>query len=182
MTGTGWTILCDPDVLEVSKSMWQVLVLILVSVAAVVDIKYRRIPNCLTLAGVISGLILHTVTTGWAGFLFSFQGAVAGLLLLFIPFVLGGIGAGDVKLLAAIGALGGTGFVATTALCMAVVGGVLALGTMLWYGQLAAILNRLLWDGCRLVMRLQPAGKPSNICFPYGIAIALGTFITLTVW
>lgn len=162
--------------------MWQALVAGLVLIAAFWDIRYHKIPNSLTLAGVVSGLILHTVTDGWAGFSFSLQGAAAGLLILIIPFALGGIGAGDVKLLTAIGALGGTGFAAATALAMAVTGGVMSLGILLWRGQLKLTLTRLFWDGYRFLLGMRPMGGLSHISFPYGVAIAVGTFITLAVW
>lgn len=162
--------------------MWQQVVVALVLLAAVWDIRYHKIPNFLTLAGVLAGLILHSLSAGWGGFVFSLQGAVAGLLFLLVPFALGGIGAGDVKLLAAIGALGGTAFAATVALAMAVVGGIMALAIMFWRGTLGPIISRLLWDGYRILLGLGPAGKSSGITFPYGVAIALGTGITLAVW
>lgn len=162
--------------------MWRQLVVLLVLTAAVWDLREHKIPNGLTLAGILGGLILHFYTAGWQGLFFSLQGAVAGLLFLFFPFAWGGMGAGDVKLLTAIGALGGVGFAATVALAMGIVGGIMAAAIMFWQGALGSIVKRLLYDGYRVFLGLPPAGKSSGLAFPYGVAIALGACITLMVW
>lgn len=72
--------------------------------AALSDIRRRKIPNALTVPAAIAGLAFHVLTAGWAGALMSFNGFLVGFALLLIPFVLGGGGGGDVKLLAALGA------------------------------------------------------------------------------
>ncbi len=161
--------------------MWQQIVVGLVLLAAAWDIRCHKIPNGLTLAGILCGLIFHYYCAGWGGLLFSLQGAVAGLLFLLALFSWGDIGGGDVKLLVAIGALGGTSFVAAVALAMGVVGGLLALILMFWQTSLAPILGGLLRDGYRLFQWFNPLTK-GEASFPFGIAIALGTCITLFVW
>ncbi|NLJ34244.1 MAG: prepilin peptidase [Firmicutes bacterium] len=162
--------------------MWQQVVVGLVLVAAAWDIRCQKIPASLTLGGILSGLILHCYIDGWEGLLFSLQGAVAGLLFLLALFSHGTVGGGDVKLLTAIGALGGTGFVAAVALALGVVGGLLALLMVFWETSLGPVLKGFLWDGYRLLPWFNPWTRGEENPFPYGIAIALGTCITLCVW
>ncbi len=72
--------------------------------AAVTDIRERKVYNVVTYPLFLSGLIFHAAVSGGWGFAASLGGALFGFLILLAPCFLGGIGAGDVKLLAAIGA------------------------------------------------------------------------------
>ncbi len=99
---------------------------ILLALASVCDIRTHRIPNPLVLAGLVLGLAGHGWRGGGPGLLLSLEGiAVAGLALL--PYALGGLGAGDVKLLGAVGALMGPVFLLWTLLGTMLAGGLLAL-------------------------------------------------------
>lgn len=153
--------------------------------ALVFDLRTRRIPNGLTLSAAAGGIFYHTLTGGLSGTLFSLQGLAVGLALLSIPFILGGLGGGDVKLLGAVGALKGTGFIVTAVLCTAVWGGLVALVAILLTKRFE-ILGRF---GADLKMALLTAGrfgvgKPTppaqaldkRLFVPYGVAIFLGTF------
>ena len=71
---------------------------------AVWDAKVFRIPNALTFPLMLGGIAYHAWVGGWQGMAYSVTGMIAGSLLLLGPYLLGGIGAGDVKLLAAMGA------------------------------------------------------------------------------
>ena len=82
----------------------------LVSLSAAFDARERRIPNKITFMGIIVGLLFNLITGGWTGLLNSFFGLLAGIAIFFIPFAVGGMGAGDVKLMGAIGALMGWRF------------------------------------------------------------------------
>jgi prepilin peptidase CpaA len=82
----------------------QIIGLGLAIVACICDLRTRRIPQALTLGGAAAGLLFHLLRGGWAGGELSVMGWVVGLLILFVPFALGGLGAGDVKLVAALGA------------------------------------------------------------------------------
>jgi prepilin peptidase CpaA len=78
-------------------------------VAAVIDFRRFRVPNALTFPLCISGLVFHAVVNGLSGLQYSAGGIMAGVLILLLFYVLGVMGAGDVKLLAAIGAwIGGS--------------------------------------------------------------------------
>src|SRR4026208_556827 len=81
------------------------VLVVLVLAAAWSDFRTRRIPNVLTVAGAVSGLALHVWYSGLPGAVTSMEGLLVGLGLFIVFFFAGGMGAGDVKLLAAIGAL-----------------------------------------------------------------------------
>ena len=120
-----------------------VVALTLGSVACVTDIRSRRIPNVLTFGGAVAGLLFHTFYSGGAGFLSSAEGWVVGVAVLFIPFALGGLGAGDVKLLAALGAWLGPMEILRAAMYTALAGGVLALAVALARGYLRKALSNI---------------------------------------
>ena len=80
---------------------------ILVVLVAISDWRSRRIPNAFVFPAIIIGLALHAARSGWNGLQFSLKGLGLGLALLMLPHLFGGMKAGDVKFLAAIGALVG---------------------------------------------------------------------------
>jgi len=109
----------------------EILLAILLTLASSCDIRSHRIPNSLVLVGLGLGLVGHGWRGGGPGLLFSLEGiAVAGLALL--PYALGGLGAGDVKLLGVVGALMGPDFLLWTLLGTVLAGGLLALA---WAAQ-----------------------------------------------
>jgi prepilin peptidase CpaA len=77
--------------------------------ACVTDIQSRRIPNWLTFGAAAAALVFHTVSRGGGGFVFATTGWFVGALIMFLPFALRGLGGGDVKLVAALGAWLGPG-------------------------------------------------------------------------
>src|SRR3954466_2040420 len=85
----------------------QILLGILVLVAAGYDIRYRRIPNWLVLAGIVTGFAWNVFSSGWSGLGHAAAGFGLGLALYFPLYLLRARGAGDVKLLAAVGAIVG---------------------------------------------------------------------------
>ena len=115
----------------------------LAAAACVTDVGWRRIPNALTLGGAAVGLIVAAVTGGIAAFGVAAGGWIVGMVLFLPLFALGGLGAGDVKLLAAIGAWLGPRDVVFVALYGAIAGGVFAAGLAISHGYLRTALRNL---------------------------------------
>ena len=152
------------------------LLALLLILAAVCDIRTHRIPNPLILAGLALGLAWHAWRGGAPGLLLSLEGvAVAGLALL--PYALGGLGAGDVKLLGAVGALMGPSFLLWTLLGTILAGGLLALAWAARRGVLRETVDSVLLGlhllGARAgVSALASASRAGKM--PFAPAIALG--------
>lgn len=81
-----------------------VVVSVAVLAAAIIDVRQYRIHNALTFPLIVLGAVFHTILSGTAGLAGSVLGLFIGVGLLIVPFVMGGLGAGDVKLLAGVGA------------------------------------------------------------------------------
>jgi prepilin peptidase CpaA len=105
-------------------------------VACVTDVRLRKVPNWLTGAAVAAGLLAHSFAPGGQGLAGAALGVVVGLAVFFPFFALGGMGGGDVKLMAALGAWVGASTIVWTALYGAVAGGVLGLAVGLAHGYL----------------------------------------------
>jgi prepilin peptidase CpaA len=80
------------------------VVMIATAVAGIIDVRRFRVPNVVTLPLVVSGIIYHAAVHGTAGAVSSGLGALFGIVVLVVPYLLGGMGSGDVKLLAGVGA------------------------------------------------------------------------------
>lgn len=150
--------------------MQVVLTVVLVVAAAVTDLLTRRIPNKLTFAAAVAGLLTNLVLAGWQGLAYSVAGGLVGLSLLFIPFAMGGIGAADVKLMAAVGTLMGPGFAFYATCYGAIAGGIMALLLLLLKGELRWVLAGLKTGGYR-----------SQLTLPYGVPLAAGVLYYLAV-
>jgi prepilin peptidase CpaA len=126
-------------------NVFQIAAIALAIVAAVWDLKSRRIPNFLTFGSALVAIVVH----GYYGALPAAGWSLIGWLIgvaFFLPFfALGGMGAGDVKLLAAIGAWLGPGATVWVALFSLICGGVLGLAVALAYGYLTQAFSNILW-------------------------------------
>ena len=147
-------------------------------VATVVDIRTRRIPNELTatMAGIGVGLAATGVSgvSVWA----SMAGFALGLLLMMPGHALGATGAGDVKLMAAVGAIVGPGLVVSAFLFTAIAGGILAILVALRRRRLAATVartRRLIQAPTDAKQEILAASASSR--FAYGPAIAVGSVL-----
>jgi prepilin peptidase CpaA len=114
----------------------QIVSLALASVACGWDLRTRRIPQVLTLGGALAGFAFHALNGGWSAGLASATGWAVGIAIFFLPFALGGLGAGDVKLLGAIGAWLGPMNAVWVGLYAGAAGGVLAIFVALTKGYL----------------------------------------------
>jgi len=159
------------------------LVSIILIVAAVIDGWKLKVPNWLTFPMVLAGWGTSAFLFGWSGLAWSLVGTAVGLALLLPAYAIGGMGAGDVKLLAGVGAwVWGT--VTFYAFCVsAVVGGVIALAMVLYKrgfrrhgAQFWGILNEifLIRDPNQLAA-IAAERKSTMLLLPYGIPIAIGT-------
>ncbi|MBS4213278.1 MULTISPECIES: A24 family peptidase [Neobacillus] len=164
----------------------QIIVLgIVLIICLITDLKSRKILNIVTVPTIIFGFVYSIIISGFNGLLFSGKGFLVGLSLLLIPFILGGMGAGDVKLMAAIGALMGTEFVFYSFIYTALIGGVIGLLLIIknkgFIPLLKSTLFNLVFLRSNLGEIIISQDKKGRISFPYGVAIALGTLCTL-VW
>ncbi len=161
---------------------WPMVVLVVT--ATVTDLWRRRIPNWLTLPFLAAGIAVCGWQHGWHGIGRSLAGAALGLGIYGLLFVLGGMGAGDVKLAAATGAWIGPWQLFIALILTALVGGVMALGWAIskgFTGELFASTANLLpgqkKKDAETADKARPA-KPAKRKMPYAPAIAIGTLLS----
>ncbi|KKK36319.1 peptidase A24 [Mesobacillus campisalis] len=150
------------------------------------DIRSRKILNIVTIPTIVFSMVINVLGGGIEGLLYSGKGFFVGTGLLLIPYLLGGLGAGDVKLMAAIGALMGANFVFYSFIYTALIGGAIAIALIVkergfWYPLKNLLFNLTFLRGNLGSMIITSDKKTSSISFPYGVAIVLGTFCTL-IW
>jgi len=154
------------------------LVAVVAATAAVFDIRQRRIPNALTIPAMLAGIAIHTARSGWDGFTFSLLGMAIGGGVLLLFFVFGGMGAGDVKLLAGIGALGGFRFVISVLVLTGVAGGIMAMGKLIvWHRRRSQTAKEV--KSSELPADSKVGDSPLKETMPYGVAIAVGTLVSV---
>lgn len=152
-------------------------ILVVSAIAVVTDLRQRRIFNVLTMPAMVAGLVLNTVSNGIGGLGWAFAGLLLGAALFFVPVALGGMGAGDLKLLAALGAIGGPGFVFWCAIYASIAGGAFALVAVLKRRQLMPIL----YSSALALSTQQMPRATSNMRLPYAVPIALGAAAALVL-
>ena len=150
--------------------------MVLLTLAAISDIRTHRIPNFLSISGLGLGLLWHGFHHGPSGLLFSLEGLGAACLAL-LPYALRALGAGDVKLLGAVGALMGPTFLLWTLLGTIFAGAVLGLLWAITRGVLRetlvnAAFGLYLLKGRAGVIALASTSKAGRM--PLAPAIALG--------
>lgn len=147
-------------------------------ICLITDLKERKIYNIVLIPLLIFGLAHNLLTNSWPGMLQAIMGMLTGLGILFIPFALGGIGAGDVKLLAVIGAIKGPAFVFNAAIGMGLAGGIIALVILAVQGKIWNTLKKLLrglWLMLITRFKVIEFGFDSEkTMLPYGLAITIG--------
>ena len=146
---------------------------VLLAVAVIGDLRERRIPNWLSLGGIVMGVALHTALRGGDGASTALLGGLAGGLLLFPFYLLRGMAAGDVKLMAAVGAHLGPSLTLVAALATLIAGAALAVFT-LYRGRTTRLANPI----------TNPDSPTGARTLAYAPAIAVGSVVagTLPLW
>ena len=149
-------------------------------VGAVIDVRSARIPNRLTYTALLAALPLRTALLGLSGLKSGAIGMLVAGGLFSLLYMLGAMGGGDMKLMAAVGAWVGSKQVMTLILAAALAGGVLAIGRIIFRNMVGQTLRntmRLIYY--RLTSGLQPhpelnVQSSGSQRVPYGVAIAVG--------
>ncbi|MEJ5357998.1 MAG: A24 family peptidase [Desulfobacterales bacterium] len=158
-----------------------IVLLGVLAVACWTDLRASRIPNLLTLPASVVGISFHAAASGLDGFFFGLWGWAAGVGLLFVPYLMSGMGAGDVKLMGAVGSFLGPQAVFEAFLASAVVGGLYAVILISlrreafqgFFREKLAALYAAAATRSPAPMAVEVApGRPR---LRYGLAIALGT-------
>ena len=168
----------------------EILLLCLVAGAAVYDIRYRRIPNWLTLSGTLAGIGLNSfLRHGWSGVAFSLLGLALGFSVYFLLYLLRAMGAGDVKLMGAVGSLLGWQNWFGVFVITAILGGVMALivaagkkrlHKTIW--NVAYILDEMKHGRPAYLSRQELDVKnPNAVGLPHGAVIAVGCLFFLAL-
>jgi prepilin peptidase CpaA len=147
------------------------------------DFRFRMIPNRLTLPAICLGLVLNFAGNGWQGLLFALAGFAVGFGLMLLPYLIGGMGAGDVKLLAALGALLGGYAILNVFLYATIIGGFIAAFLAVRNKRLTKSLANLVYivTGFFLYRSLSTTDRIADktVKVPYGIALGTGAFCYL---
>jgi prepilin peptidase CpaA len=152
--------------------------LLLAMVAGVLDWRYRRIPNWLTVSGLAAGFVVNTILYRWPGLKAALLGTLLGLGLL-LPFVLiRSLGAGDWKLAGALGACLGPRQLLSVLMGTILVAGVMALAVVIWKGRLTRTLLNIAHLLAALFSLRMPGTEvslddPQSTKIPFGVAMAL---------
>jgi len=154
------------------------------TIASIIDLYTRKVPNWLSVPFLFAGLAVSSAMGGWSGAVSSLTGIALAALLFGIPVLLRGMGMGDLKLAAGIGAWIGPGQLFFAFIMTGIFGGIIALAYAAWRGKLGRSLDRT----SDLLFRArtsrgetghrQELGSPNAMAIPYAPAIALGTIFS----
>jgi prepilin peptidase CpaA len=160
---------------------------LLALIAGWTDLRSRRIPNWLTVPGLLVGVTANAVLSGWAGLAHSLKGAALGLALL-LPFVmLRSLGAGDWKLAGALGAFTGPAALIDLLLGSVFVAGLLALALVIYKRRVRQTVRNIGHILVSLVTFQLPGSRvsldnPESLKVPYGVALALTVVLYGIFW
>lgn len=159
---------------------------IIAGLAAISDLRQRRIPNVITVPAAALGLLFHTLLPFGEGWWFALAGFAVGAVLLILPYLLGGGGMGDIKLLAALGTWLGPFWILVAFATGTVVGAVLTLICLIAgrsFEELVGIKTASTLSGQKpsqpQAMRALPFR--SKKALPFAVPLAMGTWIMLLV-
>jgi len=152
-------------------------------IGATCDVRWRRIPNWLTGTSIVLGLGMHLSLQGWIALATAALAGTIGGGVFLLFYLGGGMGAGDVKLMAAVSVLVGLAHVGEVLIATTLLGGVFAVLLALSKGQLKAVLANI----AGILVHHGKAGltphpelnitNPLTLRLPYGIAVAAGAAV-----
>ncbi|WP_156290351.1 A24 family peptidase [Oceanobacillus salinisoli] len=154
------------------------LLLLVLAISVVTDLRSRKIYNKVIFPSLLLAFLLHGIFDGWSGLLSSFLGFLTGLGILLIPYLMGGMGAGDVKLLALVGAIKGASFVFMASIYMALIGGLIGVIILLFRKGFFHRIKSIIFSissiryGIKVPLGLDKEALQTT--YPYGVAIAGG--------
>lgn len=168
--------------MDSTTKIWAIA-LVVGLVAGWIDWRTRRIPNWLTVAGVVSGIAMHTYVSGWVGTIVAILGMVAAMIILLPCVLLRAMGAGDWKLMAALGSILGPLMVLFVLVAAIFLAGLMALIMVVR----AKRVKETFWNMYVLVqgfftfgLRANPEislDNPALLKLPFGVAAAGGTVL-----
>jgi prepilin peptidase CpaA len=170
--------------MPVSPVVMKLLLLIpLAMVVIYYDLRFRRIPNVLVVAALIAGLTINISYGGWRGAVSSLGGFAVAFIPMFLMHVFGAMGAGDVKLFAAVGAVVALPLVPMTFVVVVMLGALLAIYSMIRSRTVLSTMHGVL----RMFVGLLPGWEMPRFSLPpdrkhtipYGVAIMLGSVIAV---
>lgn len=173
--------------MPLSPVVMKLLLLVPLAVGVIYyDVRFRRIPNVLVLAALVAGLVINISFRGAPGALSSLSGLAVAFIPMFLLHVFGAMGAGDVKLFAAIGAVVGLPLVPLTFVVVVMLGAVLAIYSMIRSRTVLSTMHGVL----RIFVGLLPGWEMPRFSLPpdrqhtipYGVAIMLGSVIAVAVF
>ena len=160
---------------------------ITVTVAALCDVQYRKIPNLITYPSMAIALFYYSFVDGVNGFAFSAGGLILGVAFFLMPYSLGGMGAGDAKLMGVLGATLGPKGLVNAALIIALAGGVYAMVLLIInrrYCKEFIRKNLLVLRTFAVTRQINPIpviGQEERPVLCYGLAIAFGTILYVSL-
>ena len=148
------------------------------------DLARRHIANWIPMAALAGGFGWQIGRQGWSGSLTALAGAAVGFSVFLVFYLLGGMGGGDVKLMAGFGALLGVRVLLNAALWTAAIGGVIAVGALLWRAlrkrmRSVVAAGPVAADGVAAGVEAGPEAVLRENSIPYAPAIALGVWFAL---
>jgi len=170
-------------------AVMQVSLVLIVVTAGIYDLRYRRIPNWLVLVGLALGFGLNTFSFHLAGLTRAGLGMGVALLVYFPLYLLRAMGAGDAKLMAALGSIVGPGNWIVLFVATAILGGVMAVIVLLFAGRIRKTFWNVGWILNEIIHFRAPYHSSEELDvrsaramrLPHGVAIALGSIAFLVV-
>ena len=155
----------------------QFVLLMVIATAAWSDLRTRRIPNWINVSGAFIGFLLHALDGGLHGAVTSLAGAALGVGIFVGLFAVGGMGAGDVKLFGAVGALVGPQALVLVFVFTGLLGGIAAIALAVFRGRLRETVDRT----GQLLLGMSSEARAESLRLPYGAVIAGGVLIWMLV-